>query len=270
MTSMNSMHSLTSLADRTIDALRTEHDRLAAFVPTLTDEQLTGPSGAADWPVAQVLSHMGSAGEISLAGLNVALGGAALPDGFNQGVWDRWNSMSAGEQSANFVAQDAKAFAAFDALTAEQRESLQLDLGFLPAPVPVATYAGMRLNEIALHSWDVRVSRDPDATVTDASADVLVEHLAGGLGFMLGFVGKSAEVPGRVVLGLEGTGYSLVIDDGVTIVAGADQPTATFHGPAEAVIRLIGGRLKPSHTSTDIAVTGNVTLDDLRRVFPGY
>ena len=62
----------------------------------------------------------------------------------------------------------------------------------------------------------------------------------------------------------------LVIDDSVAMVASAGQPTATFHGPAEAVIRLIGGRLKPEHTSPGTTVTGNITLEDLRRVFPGY
>ncbi len=32
----------------------------------------------------------------------------------------------------------------------------------------------------------------------------------------------------------------------------------------------MAGRLSPEHTPDGVAVTGNVTLDDLRRVFPGY
>ena len=54
---------MTSLSDRTIAALRTEHDQLAALVPTLTDDQLASLSGSAAWPVSQVLSHLGSAGD---------------------------------------------------------------------------------------------------------------------------------------------------------------------------------------------------------------
>ena len=261
---------MTSLTDRTIAALRTEHDQLAALVPTLTDDQLAQLSGAAAWPVSQVLSHIGSAGELALAGLETALGGPAVPPDHNQSVWDRWNAMSPREQAVAFLVQDARTHAAFEALTSEQRESLELDLGFLPAPVSVATYAGMRLNETAQHGWDVRVAFDPDATVNADSGAVLVEHLAGGLGFMLGFVGKAAEAPEHAVLDLAGSGYSLVIDDSVTIAASVGQPTATFNGPAEAVIRLIGGRLKPEHANPDITVTGNLTLDDLRGVFPGY
>ena len=37
-----------------------------------------------------------------------------------------------------------------------------MQLGFLPAPIPLATALGMRLNEAALHGWDVRVGAEPD------------------------------------------------------------------------------------------------------------
>ena len=50
----------------------------------------------------------------------------------------------------------------------------------------------------------------------------------------------------------------------------APEPTATFTGPLEAAIRLLSGRLTAQHTADDVHVSGNVTLDDLRRVFPGY
>ena len=66
--------------------------------------------------------------------------------------------------------------------------------------------------------------------------------------------------------------HLLVIDGSVSIQAGAADiaPTATFVGPAESVVRLLAGRLKPEHTSDGVEVTGNVSLDDLRQVFPGY
>src|SRR4051794_11456976 len=41
-----SFDTMTSLASRTIDALRHEHDVLSDFVASLTPEQLEGPSGA--------------------------------------------------------------------------------------------------------------------------------------------------------------------------------------------------------------------------------
>ena len=100
---------MTPTADATISALRSTHDELAAVVRDLSDEQLLAPSGASEWPVAQVLSHLGSGAEIGRATLLAATGeGDALGDGFNQSVWDRWNAMSPREQADAFVASDAE------------------------------------------------------------------------------------------------------------------------------------------------------------------
>ena len=262
---------MTSLADRTIAALRTSHDDVAVLVPDLTDEQLTGPSGAAEWTVAQVLSHLGSGAEIGLATLETALAARpAAEEGFNESVWDRWNAMGPREQAANFLDHGARLVAAFEGLTAEQRATLPVDLGFLPEPLPLAAFAGMRLNESAQHSWDVRVALHPSAALAADAADVLAEHLAGDLAFLTGFIGKAAELGKPAVVEIEGSGYGIVVTDTVTLATGPADPTATFSGPLEAALRLIGGRLGPAHTPEGVAVTGAVTLDDLRRVFPGY
>ena len=69
---------------------------------------------------------------------------------------------------------------------------------------------------------------------------------------------------------IEGSGYGLVVADTVALVAGPVDPTATFSGPLESALRLVGGRLRPATTPDGVTVTGAVSLDDLRRVFPGY
>jgi hypothetical protein len=61
-----------------------------------------------------------------------------------------------------------------------------------------------------------------------------------------------------------------MITDSVAFVSPVDHPTASFTGPLEATIRLIAGRLGPAHTPNDLTVTGNVTLQELRTVFPGF
>ena len=262
---------MTTLADRTIAALRATHDELGALVPGLTDEQLTGPSGAAEWTVAQVLSHLGSGAEIGLATLEAALGTGAVPGpGFNESVWDRWNATGPREQAANFLDRDARLVTAFEALTAEQRTTTQVDLGFLPAPLPLASYAGMRLNETAQHTWDVEVAFEPSAAIPADVAAVLTEHLAGSLGFLVGFIGRADALTAPAVVEIEGSGYGLVIADTVAVVAGPAGPTATFTGPLEAAVRLVGGRLGPATTPDGVKVAGAVPLEDLRRVFPGY
>lgn len=111
---------MTSLAGRTIAALCAEHDALAEVVGRLDDDQLTGPSGASQWSVADVLSHLGSGAQIMLAGVEAGLGGDAQPDGFNQSVWNRWNAMPPREQADGFVAADATLVARFEALDADQ------------------------------------------------------------------------------------------------------------------------------------------------------
>jgi hypothetical protein len=120
---------------------------------------------------------------------------------------------------------------------------------------------------VANHSWDVRVALDPNAGVDADSAAVLVDLLSGPLGFMLGFFAKPAELADPVSVAVPGAG--LVIDDAVTVVDHLESPSATFSGPAEAFVRLISGRLKAPYDK-DVTVEGSVTLDELRRVFPGF
>ena len=88
------------------------------------------------------------------------------------------------------------------------------------------------------------------------------------MAFMLGFTGKADKLDEDVRLTLGD--HTLVVDDSVALVEGVDAPTATFAGPREAAVRLLAGRLKPENTPAGIEVTGNVTLEELRRVFPGY
>jgi len=262
---------MTTLADRTITALRSLHDELAALVPTLTDDQLTGRSGASEWTVAQVLSHLGSGGEITLATYQAALDGAEAPgQDFNESVWDRWNAMSPQEQAAGVTGRSAAVVEFLEALSPEQRETLQVKLGFMPFPLSIAAVAGMRLQEAALHTWDVQVGVDTAARVNAAAADVLIEQLSGELGFMLGFAGKAdaLSAPARVRIGTSDIG--IVITDSVSVASSVGDATATFHGQPESVVRLFGGRLTPAHTPSDVRVEGNVSLEDLRRVFPGY
>jgi uncharacterized protein (TIGR03083 family) len=262
---------VTSSVDRTIDALRDTHSELAAVVGDLSDEQLEHRSGASEWTVAQVLSHLGSGAEITAATLHAAMAGGPSPEqDFNQAVWDRWNAMSPREQADGFLAKDDELVVTLEALTGQERQDLQIKAGFLPAPLPLGAYTGMRLNEAAQHAWDVRVSLDRDAAISAEVAVLLAEHFSTDLGFLLGFTGHADALAQPAVVEIRGTGFALVIADTVSLVASAPPATATLTGPLEAAIRLLAGRLTSERTPTGLEITGNVTLDDLRRVFPGY
>ncbi len=252
---------MSELLDRSIAVLRTQHARLEAVVAGLSPEQLRGESGATEWSIAQVLSHLGSGAEITLGTITAA-------DQDNQSIWDRWNAASPQEQASWFVEHDERLVTMLEALSPEQRDTMTVQM-FLPDPVTLEVAVGMRLSEVAAHAWDVRVGLDSGARLDDESAALLAEHLAGGLAFLLGFSGRADQLSRQAIVRIDG--YELVIDEGVRMVQGAAEgATATFRGPLEAAVRMLSGRLQPEYTPENVSVTGNVTLEDLRRVFPGY
>ncbi len=235
---------MTTQTERTIGALRATHDDLASVVTRMSDDELAERSGAAEWTVADVLSHLGSGAEISLATLRAAVNGGTPPtQDFNQAVWDRWNALSPREQAAGFLVHDEDLVAAMEALSATQRRDLRVDLGFLPEPLPLAGYLGMRLNEAAQHSWDARVSTDPDAAISADTAKLIAEHFATDLSFLLGFTAKADSIGHRAVVAIDRSGYAIRIDDAVDLTTAASEATATFTGPLESAIRLLAGRL---------------------------
>jgi uncharacterized protein (TIGR03083 family) len=255
--------------DRAIASLRHHHDRLAEVVGGLTPEQLSGPSAASDWTIAQVLSHLGSGAEIFLPRYAAGIAGEDAPEGDNQAVWARWDASSPEEQASGFLEHDEKLVTLVEGLSSEQRHAVTIDLGFTPEPAPLLQALAMRLNEVALHAWDVLAGLDDTALVEDEAADVMLEQLAGPTGFLLGWIGKADQLTEHAVVDLDG--YTLTVDDAVSLASGSDEmATATFHGPHEAALRLFSGRLKDGYTSDEITVSGNLDLDELRKAFPGY
>ncbi|MCW2762746.1 MAG: hypothetical protein JWR85_2947 [Marmoricola sp.] len=260
---------MTELVDRSIAALRSNHDQLEKVVAGLTSDQLTGPSGASEWSLAQVLSHLGSGAELTFVTIATAVAGSPVGAQDNQSVWDRWNAASPQEQAAWFVEHDERLVALLEGLTPEQRETLTVELAFLPEPASLSLALGMRLNETAAHAWDVRVGLDENAQLDQESAALVAEHLTGDLAFLLGFAAKPGALAEPAIVELDG--YALAIDEQVRVVSGVPEGvTASFSGPLESAVRMLSGRLKPEYTPAGVAVTGNVSLDDLRLVFPGY
>lgn len=263
---------MVNIADDVIAALRSGHDDLSVYVNKLDERDLTGPSGASEWTVAQVLSHLGSGAEIALATLERALaGGGPAPDGFNESVWDRWNAMTPVAQRDNFVAANERLVERYESLDGRTREELRIDLGFLPAPVSVADAGRMRLMEFTLHTWDVKVSADPAVTLAPAAVPLLLD----GFGPLLGWIAKPDALDGRgATLAVDLTdperSYGLDLHDSASLGERPDQPDGELRAPAEAWLRLLAGRLAPARTPAAVTVSGPLTLDDLRRVFPGY
>jgi hypothetical protein len=128
----------------------------------------------------------------------------------------------------------------------------------------------MRLGEHAVHTWDVAVVLDPTAAIAPDAVELLVDTLpATGAR-----VGKTAEDARTLVVETIEPQRRFVLTTGpaVTLVRESDLDSdsgpADLRLPAEALIRLVFGRLDSEHTPEE--VTGGELLPHLRQVFPGF
>jgi uncharacterized protein (TIGR03083 family) len=248
-------------------ALRDSHDRLFAFVPSLAPEDLRRTSYDDGWTVAQVLSHLGSGSQLMSEALQAALDGSATPGPERMSeVWSSWDSKSPEEQAADAGVADEAFLVAFEELDDEKLQRLRIN--FEGSELNVAQALFTRLNEHALHAWDVFVTFEPSVRVRPEAVDLMVDILpsavpnAASEGTSLGTVAVETKEPHR----------RFVLDAGadeVRLVAETrERAEARLSLPAEALVRLVFGRLDAAHTPLDVSADG-VELETLRRLFPG-
>lgn len=236
------------------------------MVQGLDAEALTHQSGSDEWTVADVLSHLGSGAEI---GLGTLTAGKADMEGA-QAIWARWNAMSPTEQAESFVVASERLAEAFEALDEATLTDGRIELGFLPAPVEISFFAAMRLSEVGQHFWDVAVAFDPDATVPDYVVPFAFDLILVFAGFFAKPSGKTGRVAVETVDPVQHFVLEL-IPEGATLSEGTAKNCGTRATmPAEAFLRLAGGRLDAAHTPPGVLVEGDLTIDDLRTTFPGY
>ncbi len=249
-----------------IAALRRLHDELVDYTSGLDGAALRTQSGCSEWTVADVLGHLGSAAEI---GLNTVTEGKADMDAAPP-VWERWNAMTPEEKASNFVTSGERLLEALEALDDDELATKRIDLVFLPEPVGIDFLVGMRLGEVALHRWDVEVAFDPEATLAAYVVPFSLARLPMFAGFFAKPIGTTGEV--QVEITEPTRGYVLELTaEGAKLTGGqAIDPHSRLSLPAEAFVRLTSGRLKADHTPETVEAEGEISLDDLRRAFPGY
>lgn len=114
---------------------------------------------------------------------------------------------------------------------------------------------------------------DPSAAVNPVAVPVVLSAMTGPLSWLIGFTAKGAGTDGVVAVHTLDPPMGLTIQMGEQVSlrkAPPDAPDETVSLPAEALMRLISGRLHPDLTPAGVDVTGPVDLDTLRAVFPGY
>jgi len=258
------MNDVQASARAWIAALRTGHDRLADFAATA---DVTAPSMCTDWTIAQVLSHLGSGAEIGLG----TVSGAPV---VNEEVWARWNALAPADAASSFVASDERLVAWWEARTDEELSTMEVELPFLPAPIDAVGALGFRLTELALHSWDVLAADDTSASVAPEAVPLLLDRLPTMVGMLGRFTPRETRPATDTTVAVETSdparAFELELGDGVDLRP-VDDPSGTgrLGLPAEALLRLTSGRLADGRTNGATA-DGALSLDDLRRAFPGY
>lgn len=256
-----------SSTDLALGLLRATHDRLAAAFDELGAEGAATPSYCDDWTVAQVASHLGSGSEIFTGYLEAGVAGEPAPGGeLNQPIWDTWNAKTPDEQIRDWRSASSAFLTAVEALSDEQRAAWHLELFGLS--LDLAAFLRMRLNENALHTWDVTVALDAASTVPEDVAAVV----AGELAMVARWAGKPSEQQASVEVRTTSPERAFHLDLGASGVALSpsldDTSAASLSLPTEAFVRLVYGRLDPDHTPSSVSASG-IDLDLLRSVFPG-
>ena len=262
----------TDIARRMISELRRGRDQLATQVTGFTEAELARGSASAEWDVAQVLSHLGSGAEIAIATLGAALADEELPgQDASEAIWTRWNGMTRVEQAAGWLATTERHLAGLEALSEEQLATLNVPFPFFPAPLDAAGFLALRLNEQALHHWDVEVAFDDNAVIPGPAADLLIDRLPGMLRWMGHadrWTGPEAHI--AVTTTAPSRDWTLSIGEAVEVVEQpAEAADARLTMPSETFIRLAAGRLRGTDTSR-VVVDGPLELPDVDALFPGF
>jgi uncharacterized protein (TIGR03083 family) len=247
-----------------LDALHTSVARLRSVVEGLDESQLTSPAYPTEWSIAQVLSHLGSGAVIMKQSVNNGVTNKETPPDFNSSVWEVWNAKAPKEQANDVLVADQTLMATLDGLTDEQRASFRSAIG--PMSLDFDGTMRMRLSEHALHLWDVEVVLDPSAVlVPDA-----VPHLIDNLGMIASFAGKPTGAEQSISVRTSDPVRHITIEIGkesVTLDPASSTVSPNLELPAEALVRLVYGRLDTAHTPL---IKNDTELPVLRSTFRGF
>lgn len=250
--------------DATLRALRASVARLHQLGRGLDDEQLELRSYCSAWSVADLLSHVGSGAVIWLRQLEDAQAGHATPEGFAPSLWEEWDAKAARAKADDALVVDEQLVERLEGVGDEERGHLVLPMG--PMRFSFGEAVAMRLNEHALHTWDVEVTFDDGAHLPPDAAAVVVDNL----GLIARFTGRPPGTERRLSVRTThpARDFTLLLGPkGVELEPSTAAADPELELPAEALCRLVYGRLDPDHSPPVHGEPG--LLEMLRAVFPG-
>jgi uncharacterized protein (TIGR03083 family) len=257
-----------STARGVLALLHSSHDRLAGALDGISEDGAGAQSYDDDWNVGQVASHLGSGAEVYHLFLDAGVNGTPAPGVESmQPIWDEWNAKDPISQTRDAVVADAHLLDRLDGLSDAEQDAWHLEL--FGEDRDLANLLALRLNEHAVHTWDIVVAADPGATVAEDAVDVVLGNLA----MVAKYSGQKHDEALSIEVRTASPERAFHLDlgpSGVELTPSYDDTSASAELtlPGEAFVRLVYGRLDPDHTPASVTATG-VDLDVLRRTFPG-
>ena len=249
---------------------RGEFERLSRYLEGLDADGWIEQSYCTDWLVYQVVSHIGSGSRIGRMRLESWVKGAPpATREVMQGVWGLFDSLRP-EQMLSHYAEAAQEYLAAEAATPDEAGLQEVD-GFA-GKRPISAYQLGRVWELACHSWDVQVTRDPKARFHPDAVALLGPrlHLVGA------YLDKdrgAALSTKPIVFKLSDSGAEYTLDPAAERPrlqpgASADAPLVV-EGPDEEIMRFVGGRHFVPGTKPQLKATKGSAQDlaNLRRAF---
>lgn len=269
--------SLESAADarRVLRLSRAEYDGLLAYLEQLPPAGWTEQSACKDWQVYQVVSHIGSQPEIVGGAIKAGVfGEPPMTDEQRRAIWGYFDGLQPLEVLPAFRKNNDAFYQMVEAFDERQLGST---IPSFVGPAPLATVLASRLNEQALHTWDVRWARDKGAKLTPDAVPTLLElNLLPPFAARLARPDRAPRLVGKTIGFLlrepEGAVNVAVEPDGATFSrARAASADVTAELPAEAFARLIWGRYdaRAGLESGELKLSDPSLAAELQALLPG-
>ena len=244
-----------------IDLVNFESGRLREFLSSLDEQAWSRDSACEGWTVGDVVGHLTAGAESWASNITRAIAGDANPPPGQE-------FLAAGVRGSDIISQAA--------ISARQQMGPNLVEGYTTGharlrqvlsslgredwdkpcyhrrgQMPMHDYVSLRVQELAVHSWDIRSSRDKSAVLWEESLPVLVGKVPRWLRTAFR-PGLGLPTPMRFRFDVLGpvpveedvlvTGEAFQVETSVE-ASGENQPDVTFHCNTGNYILLIFGRL---------------------------
>jgi uncharacterized protein (TIGR03083 family) len=247
-----------------LQVLRESVQHLNHVASSIDSAEYTSSAYPSEWTIAQTFSHLGSGAVIGQRRFEDSLAQRESDPTFNTSVWDEWNAKEPANQVLDSLASDAALLSTLESSTQEERDAFQFMMG--PFKFDFDGLVGLRLGEHVLHTWDVEVPFNPQATLPNDAANAILD----GIEFIVARTGKPTGETRNVTIRTSEPvrDFTLKLDtDSVELIETPHDGDVDLEIPAEALVRLIYGRLDTEHTPASVSAD---VVNDLRQVFPGF